>query len=158
MVCISCRRYDILDVRSVLVLRKATTSNLTIYGLIQPTIEPKIYRTEMTTLTIASRMRIICIFYFSLYLNIHRRRSGPGNQSRPASTNAPIEVTTSTYIVFTNDLQIVYYNKITGLKNIIIISLITCLFYSDLCLFGSLNIFIDIEFINFKIKFSEMIN
>jgi hypothetical protein len=136
MVCISLRRYDILNVRSVLVLRKATSSKLTIYGLIQPTIEPKIYRTEMTTLTIAFRMRIIFIFYFSLYLNIHRRRSRPGNQSRPVSTDAPIEVTTSTYIVFTNDFQIVYNNKITGLKNIIIISFITCLFYTDLCLFG----------------------
>jgi hypothetical protein len=136
MVCISLSRYDILDIRSVLVLRKATTSNLTIYGLIQPTIEPKIYGTEMTTLTITFRMRIIFIFYFSLYLNIHRRRSRPGNQSRTASTDAPIEVTTSTYIVFTNDLQIVYNNKITGLKNIIIISLITCLFFTDICLFG----------------------
>jgi hypothetical protein len=116
MVCISLRRYDILDVRSVLVLRKATT--------------------------------------ISLYLNIHRRRSRPGNQSLPASTDAPIEVTTSTYIVFTNDLQIVYNNKITGLKNIIIIMFITCLFYTDL----GLNIYIDIESINFKIKFSEMIN
>ena len=135
MVCISLRRYDILNVRSVLVLRKATSSKLTIYGLIQPTIEPKIYRTEMTTLTIAFRMRIIFIFYFSLYLNIHRRRSRPGNQSRPVSTDAPIEVTTNTYIVFTNDFQIVYNNKITGLKNIIIISFITCLFYTDLCLF-----------------------
>jgi hypothetical protein len=48
VLCISLRQYDILDVRSVLVLRKETTSNLTIYGLIQPTIEPKIYRTEMT--------------------------------------------------------------------------------------------------------------
>jgi hypothetical protein len=114
----------------------ATTSKLTIYGLIQPTIEPKIYRTEMTTLTITSRMPIIFIFYCSLYLNIHRRRSRPSNQSRPASTDAPIEVTTSTYIVFTNDLQIVYNNKITGLKIIIIISFITCLFYTDLCLFG----------------------
>jgi hypothetical protein len=79
---------------------------------------------------------IIFIFYFSLYLNIHRRRSRPGNQSRPASTDAPIEVPTSTYIVFTNDLQIVYNDKITGLKNIIIISFITCLFYADLGLFG----------------------
>jgi hypothetical protein len=154
MVCIFFRRYDILDVWSVLVLRKATTSNLTIYGLIQPTIEPKIYRTEMTTLTIAFRMRILFIFYFSLDLNIHRCRSRPGNQSLPASTDAPIEVTTSTYIVFTNDLQIVYNNKITGLKNIIIIMFITCLFYTDL----GLNIYIDIESINFKIKFSEMIN
>jgi hypothetical protein len=136
MVCISFRRYDILDVRSVLVLRKATSTNLTIYGLIQPKIEPKIYRTEMTTLTIAFRMRILFIFYFSLDLNIHRRRSRPGNQSRTASTDAPIEVTTCTYIVFTNDFQIVYNNKITGLKIIIIISFITCLFYTDLCLFG----------------------
>jgi hypothetical protein len=104
MVCISLSRYDILDVRSVLVLRKATTSNLTIYGLIQPTIEPKIYGTEMTTLTITFRMQIIFIFYFSLYLNIHRHRSRPGNQSLPGSTDASIEVTTSTYIVFTNDL------------------------------------------------------
>ena len=94
-------------------------------------------------------MRIIFIFYFSLYLNIHRRRSRPGSvgkfkgepdnrdsQSRSASTDAPIEVTKSTYIVFANDLQIVYNNnKITGLKIIIIISFITCLFFTDLCLF-----------------------
>ena len=81
-------------------------------------------------------MRIIFIFYFSLDLNIHRRRSRPGNQSRPASTDAPIEVTTSTYISFTNDFQIVYNNKITGLNIIIIIGFITCLFYTDLYLFG----------------------
>ena len=151
MVCtfISLRRYDIPDVRSVLVLRKATTSNLTIYGLIHPTIEPKIYRTEMTTLTITSRMRIIFIFYFSLYLNIHRRRSRPGSvgklkgepdnrENHPPRTgfHAPIEVTTCTYIVFTKDLEIVYNNKITGLTIIIIISFITCLFHTDLCLFG----------------------
>ena len=117
-------------------LRKATTSRLTIYGLLQLTIKPKIYRTEMTTLTIAFRVWIIFTFYFSLYLNIHRCRRRPGNQSRPASTDAPIEVTTSTYIVFTNDFQIVYNNKITGLKIIIIISFITCLFYTDLYLFG----------------------
>ena len=140
MVCISLSRYDIVDVRSVLVLRKATSSKLTIYGLIQPTIEPKIYRTEMTTLTIAFRMRIIFIFYFSLYLNIHRRRSRPGNQSRPVSTDAPIEVPTSTYIVFTNDLQMVYrvknyhYHKFYHLF----------ILYRSLFICQSLNIFIDI--------------
>ena len=97
-------------------------------------------------------MRIIFIFYFNYNLNIHRRRSRPDSVGKlkgqpdnrdnhppppPAGFHAPIEVTTCTYmyVVFTNDLQIVYYNKITGLKIIIIISFITCLFYTDLCLF-----------------------
>ena len=95
-------------------------------------------------------MRIIFIFYFNYNWNIHRRRSRPGSVGKlkgepdnrdtphlppPVGFHAPTEVTTCTYIVFTNDLQIVYNIKITGLKIIIIISFITCLFYTDLCLF-----------------------
>ena len=61
------------DTTSDLLLRKATTSNLTIHGLIQPT------NPWLTTLTITTRMRMIFIFYFNYNLNIHRRRSRPGS-------------------------------------------------------------------------------
>ena len=72
-ICIShiCIWYLSDDTTSDLLLRKATTSNLTIHGLIQPT------NPWLTTLNITTRMRIIFIFYFNYNLNIHRRRSRP---------------------------------------------------------------------------------
>jgi hypothetical protein len=75
-------------------------------------------------------MRIIFIFYFNYNLNIHRRRSRPGSVGK--LKGQPDNRDNHTYVVFSNELQIVYYNKITGLKIIIIISFITCLFYTDL--------------------------
>ena len=92
------------DTTSVLVLRKATTSNLTIYGLIQPTTELMI---NYVNHNIPDADNIY--FLFQLQLKYNRDTPHP-----PVGFHAPIEVTTCTYIVFTNDLQMSIIIKLQG--------------------------------------------